>query len=113
MVVLVLALGVRKHAADLDVDLVQRQRVGWFAHAGRLGVLVSSVSNDGACCFLNAGGFNMEDFDFLDTVLLYDWAGFWNMGWHDLSWHESCDGDREGSSTSGISSKDSDTGKGR
>jgi hypothetical protein len=70
-----LSLGAMRYTANLDVDLVQRQRVDWFARAGRLGVLVSSVGNDDACCFLNARGFDMEDFDFLDKVLLCGWAG--------------------------------------
>jgi len=34
-----LLLGARQCAADLDVDIVQQQRVGWFARVGRLGAL--------------------------------------------------------------------------
>jgi len=49
MVVLVLALGARRHATDFDVNLVQWQQVGWFACAGRLGALVISVGDSDAC----------------------------------------------------------------
>ena len=40
MVVLVLALGVRKPTTDLDVDLMQWQQIGWFVCTGRLDDLV-------------------------------------------------------------------------